>query len=165
MKHIYADNKYVENNNLHWGFEKSRELDYRVGSYLTEHVSYKPEIPATYPYLEQDRYRLFSPFISQLVNEMVLGFIDVPKPDDSKIGYSDQLIDDLTRDYQWLLKYDPVISDLDPRYFSYHPYSNMSKPSVTPNQLTALSRANELYLGGKLRLEAFFEVKHDDVTV
>lgn len=165
VKHIYADNKYVEFNNLHWGFEKSRELDYRVGSYLTEHASYKQAEPSNFPYLEKDRYRVFSPFISQLVNEMVLGFLDAPVPDSSTVGYSDQLIDDLTREYQWLLKYDPILAGLDARYFSYHPYSNMSKPTVTPNQLTVLSRANELYLGGKLRLEAFFEVKHDDIPV
>lgn len=161
VKHIYADNKYVEYHDLHWGFEKARDLDYRIGSYLTENVTYKPDIPLTYPYLEVDRYRVFSPFISQLVNEMVNGFLDVPTPDDSTVGYSDQLIDDLTREYQWLLKYDPVLSELDVRYFSYHPYSNMSRPTITANQLTVISRANDLYLGGKLKLDAFFEVIHN----
>lgn len=161
VKHIYCDNKYVEQFDMHWGFEKARDLDQRISEYLTTNASYHPKDPVDIPYLEEDRYRLFSPFMSQLANEMNLGFLRVPLPTEGEIGYSDQAIDDLTRPYQWLLKYEPFLRGLDERYFMTHPYSNADRITVTPNQLTVLSRANELYLGGKIRMEGFFEVKHD----
>lgn len=161
VKHIYVANKYVAENDLYWGFEESRKLDSQIVDYLTEKVEYKPEVDPEFPYLEKDRYRLFSPFMSQLVNEMVLGFLRVPKRDDSEIGYSDQAIDDLTRSYQWLLEFDPIVKKMDDRFFSFHPYSNIPKPTVTPDQLTVIGRVNDLYLGGKIRIEGFFEVKRD----
>ncbi|QMV29160.1 hypothetical protein AP1_0462 [Aeromonas phage AP1] len=89
---------------------------------------------------------LFSPFMNQLANEMQLGFLTVPAPTETEIGYSDQAIDDITRPYQWLLKYDPSQMDLDLRYFMIHPYSNLQRITVTPNQLTVLSRVNDLLL-------------------
>ncbi|QDJ97425.1 hypothetical protein D6_0266 [Aeromonas phage D6] len=161
VKHIYCDNKYVEQFDLHWGFDAARELDQRISDYLTVNADYKQNLPVDYPYLEEDRYRLFSPFMNQLANEMQLGFLTVPAPTETEIGYSDQAIDDITRPYQWLLKYDPSQMDLDLRYFMIHPYSNLQRITVTPNQLTVLSRVNDLYLKGKLRIEGFFEVKHD----
>ena len=161
VKHIYCGNKYVEKNDLYWNFKEARELDKKVSAYLTEHVKYKPNIPLDYPYMEKDRYRLYSPFMSQLVNEMVLGFLNIPLPDGSPIGYSDQAIDDLTRSYQWLLKYDPIVNEMDDRFFSFQPYSNLAPVTVTPNQLTVLSRVNQLYLKNKIPLEGFFEVKHN----
>ncbi|QDB70417.1 hypothetical protein CF8_0004 [Aeromonas phage CF8] len=158
VKHIYCANRYVDPIELYWGFDASRDLDNRITDYLTEHVKYKPEIAVTHPYLEMDKYRLFSPFMSQLVNEMVLGFLTIPEPDNSIIGYSDQAIDSLTREYQWLLKYDPVTLGVDERFFSFQPYSNMTRPTITPNQMTVLTRVNELYLKGKVSLGTFFEV-------
>lgn len=158
VKHIYCANRYVDEHDLYWGFESARELDKRVSSYLTEFVKYKPVVPVVPPFLEQDRYRMFSPFMSQIVNEILLGFIEVPEPNDSEIGYSDQMVDNLTRNYQWLLKFDPIILGMDDRFFAFHAYSNMTKPVVTPNQLTMLSRINDLYLKGKLSIVSSFEV-------
>lgn len=158
VKHIYCDNKYVEQCDLHWGFNESRELDKKVSDYLAEHVKYKPKVPVKYPYLQEDRYRLFSPFLSQIVNELILGFLPTPAPSDTPIKYPDSVIDNLTRPYQWLLKFDPIKLNMDLRFFSVHPYSNLTRPTVTPNQLTIISRVNDLYLDGKLKIEGFFEV-------
>ena len=158
VKHIYCDNKYVEQCDLHWGFKESRELDKKVSDYLTEHVKYKPKAPVNYQYLQEDRYRLFSPFLSQIVNELILGFLPTPTPSKTPIKYPDSVIDNLTRPYQWLLKFDPIKLNMDLRFFSVHPYSNLTRPTVTPNQLTIISRVNDLYLDGKLKIEGFFEV-------
>lgn len=158
VKHIYCANKYVDQYDLYWGFAESRKLDAQIVDYLTEYVRYKPEVDPEYPYLEKDKYRMFSPFLSQLANEMVLGFLRVPKRDDTKIGYTDRAIDELTKPYQWLLKYDPVIKQLDDRFFSYQPYSNLERLALTPDQLTVIGRVNDLYLKGKIHIEGFFDV-------
>lgn len=161
VKHIYCANRYVDEHDLYWGFDTSRALDQQISSYLTEYVKYKPVVPLTPPFLEQDRYRMFSPFMSQIVNEILLGFINVPEPNNNEIGYSDQVVDNLTRNYQWLLEFDPIILGMDERFFAFHAYSNMSKPIVTPNQLTMLSRINDLYLKGKLNIVSSFEVNNN----
>lgn len=161
VKHIYCANRYVDMNDLYWGFEESRDLDRRVGAYLTEFVDYKPEIDPQHPYMETDRYRLFSPLLSQLVNEMVLGFLKVPPRDNTEIGYTDQLVDEITQSYQWLLAYDPIKKGMDPRFFSFHPYVNANKPTLTPDQLTLIGRVNDLYLGGVIKIEGFFEVSNN----
>lgn len=160
VKHIYTANKFVDKEDIYWGYNKSLGLDVTVGSYLTERVSYKKKDPQEIDYMESDKYRLFSPFLSQVVNEIVLGFLILPEPNEEGIPFSNQQIDDLTREYQWMLDFDPIVLDLDLKYFTVHPYSNLKVPTVTADQLTFITMVNDLYLKSKIKIEGHFEVKH-----
>lgn len=160
VKHIYSANKYVDKYDTYWGHDEAKALDKEISDYLTEHATYKPKEPVNPVYLAQDRYRVYSPFLSLIINHLILGFLDAPVPSGNAVPYSAQLVDDLTREWQWLLKYDPIILDFDLRFFTVHPYNNLEKLTVTQDQLTFISVINEQYLQGKIKIEGHFEVKH-----
>lgn len=160
VKHIYVPTKYVDWYDTYWGYDKSIALDKTVSDYLTANVQYKPRAPTNIQYMAGDKYTLFSPFLSKIVNDLVLGFLTAPVPSGDEVPYSYQLVDDLTREYQWLLKYDPITIGLDLRYFTVHPYSNYDTVTVTPDQLTFISIVNERYLQSKIKIEGHFEVKN-----
>lgn len=160
VKHIYTPIKYTEEYNTYWGYDETLERDKRVADYLTEYVDYKPSGPVATPYLDKDRYRLFSPFLSQIVNEVKLGFLVIPDPASGDVPYTTQQIKDLTQDYQWMLKFDPVYLEMDMRYFTVQPYSNWNKVSLTPNQLTFVNMVNSLFLKDIIKIEGHFEVTH-----
>lgn len=160
VKHIYTPNKYVDEVDMYWNYDEAKELDKRISNYLTEHVEYKSDVPPKLPFMERDKYRLYSPFLNQIVNELVLGFMDVPTPSGNPIPYPDQTVDDITREYQWMLKYDPILLDFDLRFFTVHPYNSKAMFALTPDQLTFVKRVNDIYLKGKVVIEGHFEVKH-----
>lgn len=160
VKHIYSANKYVDWYDTYWGYDTARALDKQISDYLTQHATYKPKVPTQTVYMEQDKYRLYSPFLSLIINHLVLGFLEAPTPSGNDVPYSAQVVDDLTREWQWLLKYDPIILGLDLRFFTVHPYNNLDMITLTPDQLTFISVINEQYLQGKIKIEGHFEVKH-----
>lgn len=154
IKHRFCSNKYVERFDNYWGFEKSRELDQRISDYLSEHVSYKPLTPPKQVRIN-DKYQLFSPFMSQVYNELNMNFITIPENE----LITDQLVNELTKHIQWLLKYDPYKLGIDENYFMVFPYSNYTTPQpITPRQLTFLDRVNKLYFNSKFNLRGYFEV-------
>lgn len=158
VKHIYAEVRFAEDYETHWGFKESRELDKRVSEYLTEHVKYKSKQPLNVPYLK-DRYRVFSTFLNKIVNEIVAKFLIIPgEPGDP---LTDKMVDDLTMEYQWLLKYDPIILNLPMEYFFVDPYANSELLTVTPRQLTFIKAVNRLYLKNKIIIEGHFEVSNN----
>ncbi|AEV89441.1 putative virion structural protein [Pseudomonas phage OBP] len=160
VKHYYSANKYVDKWNTYWGYDDARALDKKISDYLTIHATYKSNAPHNPVYLDKDKYRLYSPFLSLIVNELLLGFMTAPVPSGTEVPYPPRLVDEITRPYQWLLKYDPIILGLDLGYFTVHPYNNWDKVTLTPDQLTFVKTVNDLFLDGKLKIEGHFEVKH-----
>lgn len=152
VKHYVCLNKYVENYTTQKGLEADVDLDTRISQYLTEYVDYKPKTPPDSPF-QSDRYRLFSPFMSQLYNELRLGFKTTPTTIPTN-----QEINELTQDIQFLLKYDPCVLNFTEAYFEIHPCSNIGYQPITPMQLTILEKVNTLYLNDRIVLRGHFEV-------
>lgn len=161
VKHIYSANKYVDKYDAYWGYNEAQALDQTIGDYLTANVRYKSVAPLNPIYMAGDKYTLFSPFLSMVVNELILGFMTAPTPSGKDVPYSPQVVDGVIKDYEWMLKYDPIILGFDLQFFTVHPYSNLTRPTVTPNQLTFIKMVNELYLKGKVAIEGHFEVKNE----
>lgn len=160
VKHIYSANKYVDWYDTYWGYDDARALDKKISDYLTEVVKYKPKQPVDVVYMEQDKYRLYSPFLSKIINELILGFMDAPEVSGNEVPYPPSVVDNLTREYQWLLKYDPIVNDIDLRFFTVQPYNNLETLTVTPDQLTFITQINNLFLKGKIQIEGHFEVNN-----
>lgn len=160
VKHIYSANKYVDWLNTYWGYDEAIDLDKRISGYLTEYATYKQPFSPILPYMEEDKYTLYSPFLSKIINELVLGFMTAPTPSGKEVPYPDQVVLDLIKPYEWMLNFDPIILDFDLRYFTVHPYNNWDKVTVTPDQLTFISVVNNLFLKGKIKIEGHFEVRH-----
>lgn len=160
VKHVYSANKYVDWYDTYWGYDDAIALDKKISSYLTEYAKYKEPFSPILPFLEEDKYTLYSPFLSKIVNELVLGFMTAPTPSGKPVPYPDQTVLELIKPYEWMLEFDPIILDFDLAYFTVHPYNNWNKVTVTPDQLTFISVVNNLFLKGKVKIEGHFEVKH-----
>lgn len=153
VKHIASLNKYVKPYETMSGIDDEVAKDEVISAYLGANVSYKGATPPQVP-TQMVKYILFSPFMSQLYNELNLGFITTPTG-----VITDQDVYDLTANIQWLLKYDPVTLDMTPAYFEIHPTANIGYQPITPAQLTILTIANRLFLKDRLSIRGHFEVK------
>lgn len=155
VKHYVCLNKYVEKYTTQKGLMIDYEKDTRISAYLTEYATYKPKTPPDVPF-QKDRYLVFSPFMSQLYNELNLGFLTIPNGE-----VTDQVVNELCTNIQYLLKYDPCVIGFDEAYFEVHPCSNIGYQPITPRQLIVLEKANEMFLKGRIRIRGHFEVTNE----
>lgn len=159
VKHVYCPIKYVE---PYWnfpGYKESREVDKRVSDYLTMWLP-KPSVAPVVPTM-QDKYRLFSPLMSVVVNALLNRLLILPALEDTEEGYTEQFIRDHIGDYLWWLKYDPAVLGFDLRYFAIMPYANFDKVTVTANEMAFLRQVNASYLNSVCQIEGHFEVNNN----
>lgn len=154
VKHTYTPVKYAEVYNNHPLYDEARDLDQRVSDYLTRFCP-KP-IAQVQPNL-QDKYRLYSPFLNQIVNGLLNHVIVLPTLEAGKV-FSDQVVYDLCAPFKGWLDYDPAQRKFDPRYFAIAPYANFGPLTVTAQQLLFIRQANDLFLDSMSIIESYFEV-------
>lgn len=158
VKHVYCPIKYVEPYDNFPGYAESRAVDQRVSDYLTLYLP-KPVTGAVIPNL-QDKYRLFSPFLSVVVNAILNRLLILPPLGEGETGYSEQFIRDQVASYMWWLKYDPAVLGFDRRYFAIMPYANYSQLTVTARELVFIKQVNDSYLNSVCVIEGHFKVNN-----
>lgn len=138
------------------GWAEARDRDKRMSDYLTL-FAVKP-IPAVMASM-MDKYRVFSPFMNAVVNQLLLGLIEL---DDLPSGesYSVDYVLRKTADFQWLLDYDPVVRNYDIRYFAVFPYVQQEKVAVAPKELIFIQSVNHVLLQDRVNVNGHFEVKN-----
>lgn len=178
VKHVFTPILGVKDFDLFPGLKASREVDKRVSDYLTkwlpkprtleEEVSWEGSagtqpsgsgVPAI-PNL-QDKYKLFSPFLSVIVNGIKNGLIDVPDLSGGDTAFSGQDIEEAVSSYKWWLDVDPVPLKFDRRYFAITPYANVEKINVTSKQLQFIKQVNDTYLDSVCVIEGYFTVNNN----
>ena len=175
VKHIYCPVKLVEDYKSFPLRKRSRETDQRVSDYLTmwlpkpttlaEEIHYeKGDQPgpigratSVVPNL-QDKYRLFSPFMSAITNAILNRLLTVPDYIDGATTITDQQVRDMVKNYTWWLEFDPIIMDYDLRYFAVMPYSNFQVPVVTAREFIFIKKVNSLFLKSVCSIEGHYEV-------
>ncbi|ASU03671.1 putative virion structural protein [Erwinia phage vB_EamM_Joad] len=154
VKHSYTPVKFAEKYNNHPLYDEGRDLDKRIVDYLTKYCPKpQPQVMANL----QDKYRLFSPFLNQLVNGVLNKVIVLPDLEDGKI-FSNQTIQELAAPFTSWLKYDPAALGFDQRYFAIMPYANVDTLTVTAKELLFIRQANDLFLKSACKIESHFEV-------
>lgn len=154
VKHSYTPVKFAETYDNYPLYPEARDLDLRIVDYLTKYCP-KPE-PEVIANL-QDKYRLYSPFMNQLVNGVLNKVIILPTLEEGKV-YSNQTVRELATPYMSWLNYDPAVKGFDQRYFAIMPYANFGPLTVTAAQLLFFRQANELFLNSACKIESHFEV-------
>ncbi|EBV8434047.1 hypothetical protein AVA65_07340 [Salmonella enterica subsp. enterica serovar Minnesota] len=154
VKHSYTPVKFAEPYDNHPLYAEGRDLDKRIVDYLTK---YCPKPQAQVMANLQDKYRLFSPFLNQLVNNVLNKVIVLPDLEDGKV-FSNQTIQELAAPYTWWLKYDPAALGFDQRYFAIMPYANVDLLTVSNKELLFIRQANDLFLKSACKIESHFEV-------
>lgn len=161
VKHVYCPIRYVEPYNNFYGYDESRAVDKRVSDYLTKYLpkpSSKPALPTL-----QDKWRLFSPFLSVVVNAIINRILVLPAFGTGETEYSQQEIRELVAPYMWWLEFDPVIREFDQRYFAIMPYANYEKLTVSAKTLKFINQVNDSYLKSVCVIEGHFNVNNNAV--
>lgn len=159
VKHVYCPIKYVEPYDNFPGFAESRAVDKRVSDYLTLYLP-KPNVRPVVPTL-QDKYRLFSPFLSVVVNAILNRLLVLPPLEPGQEGYTDQFVYEKVASYMWWLEFDPVVLDFDRRYFAIMPYANFELLTVTANEMAFIRQVNNNYLRSVCVIEGHFLVNNN----
>jgi len=156
VKHTYTPVWYAEGYDNFAGYDDAQVSDKRIGDYMTLYAT-KPNKNAVVPN-QQDKYRLFSPFLSVVVNAILNRLLIIPKLKTLEEGYSDQYVREQIKAYLWWLKYDPIPRKFDLRYFAVLPYANYGIQTVTSDELVFIRQVNRLFLDSVCHIEGHFQV-------
>lgn len=156
VKHTYTPVWYVEEYNNFPDYELAQEVDKRVSEYLTLYAEKPNQDPVIHN--QQDKYRLFSPFLSVVVNAILNRLLVLPALKDMEEGYTDRFVRDQVASYLWWLKYDPVPRKFDLRYFAVMPYANYGLQTITSDEMIFIRQVNDLFLDSVCQIEGHFEV-------
>ena len=159
VKHTHVPVWYVERHDNFPGYLEAQQVSQRISDYLTLYAV-KPNVNPAIP-TQQDKYRLFSPFLSVVVNAILNKFLVIPSLDEMEEGYTDQWVREQVKPFMWWLAYDPVVRKFDLRYFAVMPYANYEIQTVTSDELVFIRQVNRLFLDSVCHIEGHFEVIHN----
>ena len=132
--------------------DRSMVTDDIISDYMT--VKYpEPEIPEVSPIPQ--RYRLYSPFVARLINNLLEGHID---NEPLKEHYSNSDMVDMVKEYEDLLEFDPTYLGYNEDYVTVHPhrYDNAIQLDVYQNNF--IRRIIQYYFDDKIDTSRFIEV-------
>lgn len=156
VKHTYTPVWYVNGYDNFPDYELAQEVDKRVSEYLTLYAVKPNNDPVIHN--QQDKYRLFSPFLSVVVNAILNRLLVLPALKDMEEGYSDRFVREQVASYLWWLKYDPVPRKFDLRYFAVMPYANYGLQTITSDEMVFIRQVNDLFLDSVCQIEGHFQV-------
>jgi hypothetical protein len=135
--------------------ERAEQIDKSVEDYLSQFIKDKEY---NQPEHIKELYPLYSPFISTILNDMLYGSFNFPKLTDN---YNDNDVSNYVKKYEWLLKYDPVKSQLtfvDYEYCIVHPVPHYEVITVNLYQYKFLEAVVRLYMESKIKLSHFLKI-------
>lgn len=134
---------------------KSKVVDQCVETYMGGKRP-QPTLPGITPI--PDRYRVYSPFVARLVDDLDRGVINDPRI----IGrYNVTVIREILKDYEWLLNFEPALKGSDERYLVVHPHTYNRVIELNIYKLTFLKRAIEYYLEDRVNVNHFISISDD----
>lgn len=133
-------------------YHKMRDIDKRVGGYLTAHVL-QPVVVT--PKVITERWSVISPVCAGILDAMTKGYMeDGTVPGTFTLGDIDRFV----KPYLSLLAYDPAALNADERYVYIRPHALSSTISVTVTQWRFLNLVNDLYLNGRIDFTTFVTI-------
>lgn len=124
----------------------STELRGRVEAFMTDHMDY--EVP-TDPNVTIEKWKLYSPLISRVINEMLAGRLSIDKSMDEM---STQEVQDLVDTWIWMKDFDPITNNYDSENAVVLAHNYDTQQGVTLNQYMFVKRLIDLYFNGEINL-------------
>lgn len=131
----------------------SRELDKRISDYLT---LYYPEPVIEDVSLIPYRHRLYSPFISRILHDLVDGSL---APTEILGQYGDSKILTILESYEYLLEFDPIMNGVDDKYIIIHPHNGFTVIELDIYQYNFINRVISVYLDNKIDTATHIAIK------
>lgn len=153
IRDIIVPMKNKTDENTYTFRENSRVIDKAVSDYLSH---YLPEPPRDAPSSITQRYPLFSPFISKILNDLISGHLDNtlidPLPDRTTIQ-------SICETYVEWLVFDPISHDVDRDFIVIHPHNHRNVVNVNYLQYRFLKAVIDLYAPGLIELSPFVAIE------
>jgi hypothetical protein len=106
----------------------------------------------------ESRYPVYSPFISSILDDLRSGLLK-----DGRIygQYNDNILIDICKPYEELLKFDPALTDhpADPDYMIVHPYYHDAVVELDLFQYRFMLRILSFYFNNTISISHFVSVK------
>jgi hypothetical protein len=128
--------------------------DKEIEDYMTEKMG-QPVIDG--PNIIPGPHVLYSPFISKIMHDLDEGYI--PETEIDNAAYSDNLVKQLAKPYEWLLPYEPTSKNLDPDYVNVHPHESYEPFELGLYQYNFLRRVIRIYLKDKVNISQFISIR------
>jgi hypothetical protein len=128
--------------------------DKEIEDYMTEKMG-QPVIDG--PNIIPGPHVLYSPFISKIMHDLNDGYIH--ESDIDNAAYSDNLVKQLSKPYEWLLAYEPTSKNLDPDYVNVHPHESYEPFELGLYQYNFLRRVVRIYLKDKVNISQFISIR------
>lgn len=128
---------------------KSEAIDKEVEDYLT---AYLPEPVQPNPNPIPAWYRVYSPFVTKLIFDMLNGILTM---DEFKGEYGLEYVKERLQGYDWILPFDPALNNVDENYIVIDPHPELGVVSLNIYQYRLLDRAVEVFLDNKVRLNRY----------
>lgn len=149
IKDIIVPLQQLVNENTYSLRDKSIIIDKKISDYMTINL---PQPNRNAPSAIPKLYSLFSPFLSSIINGLVVSDI-------TTVSLMKQLSDNdvlrICSIYENLLPFDPINSNLDLRYVLISPHANSSVINLNLYQYRFLQRVVNLYADGNINLSPF----------
>ncbi len=156
IKDIVVPLKGLTNENTYSLRDKSIVIDNKISDYLTIKLP-QPERNAVSSISE--RYALYSPFFSRILNELLNSTLVV---DESIFmeNLSDNKIIEICSEFEPILKFDPInpINNIDNRYVLIHPNISGSMVSLDVYKYNFLMKVVKLYGNNLIELSPFVSI-------
>lgn len=127
------------------------ELSKRVSDYLTR---YLPKAERQLPPVIDNKYQVYSPFMSKIIMDLKYGRLKSPLP---KVDI--QTIDKLIEKYKTYLTMDPVIRGYDSYFVKVHAHNNPALIELSARDVAFLERLNDIYLKGEVDVSKFLKIR------
>lgn len=129
-------------------------VDKRISDYMTLKL---PERVETNPNPIPRQYRIYSPYSSKVMYDLINGIIRL---DEFQGQYSDMKVREAVEPYKWLLAYDPSFNeDIDLRYVAIHPHNLDTEITLDVYQYRFLLRVIRLVLNDRVDITKFIRIE------
>ena len=137
---------------LHQAKIKDYDLTLRASDYLTYHL---PKLPRPLPPVIDDKYEVYSPFLSRISMDIYYGLFKSPLP-----SVSIQTIDKMVEKYKVYLPLDPTIRGYDKHFVNVHAHNQRHTVPLTARDVAFLERLNDIYLRDSVDVSKFYTIRN-----
>lgn len=129
---------------------KDYDLTERISKYLTKHLPFKAE---RLPPVIEERYKVYSPFLSRIIADIKSGRLRSPLPNSST-----ETIEKIIQPYLKYLTIDPVYRGYHEGFVHIHAHAFPYFVNLTARDIAFLERLNRDYLEEKVDVSHFLRV-------
>lgn len=130
-------------------------IDKKISDYLSLKV---PQPPRPGISVIDKRYQIFSPFICKIIYDLNIGVLNDPR---ILYNYNDNVVIDICKAYEYLLKYDPISDtcSVDSNYVIIHPHNLFTVIELDFFGYRFVERVVKLYARGLVNISGFLTAK------